>query len=255
MTIIDRYPLAEQIEVAALTPIRNRAWILDRHVQAFQAQTKPPLWHLYTTGDNEDETLERLRNHCHGFSDPDPLIDVDIFDTGCPAWHRSKEPRYSLNDHANLAVVYNHLIDEGLHLFPRSTHFWFVDSDVLPEPGCLEALLEAGEPVCGAVVEHSPGVYSFIVGEAGDGDPARSPSDAEVASHNTGVFEVGLVSCCVLYERRVLEAKDHNGQHLHRFAPHPRSHDFPMMESIREVDELPVVEVRARATHVMEEET
>lgn len=253
--------------VVALCPIRNRRWILHRHINALRAQTVPPRI-FYLEGDSTDGTKERLAELAE-----EGMCGVATLDTGSPFWRRDGEIRYSGDQHASLSHVYNALLDEGLYRFSPVSHFWLLDSDVLPEEGCLEELLRADKDVVAAVVEHSRGVFNFMVGER-DGEPRRQ-NEATALGWFRGdcdgpqygaPFPATFVSCCVLYRREVLELPrvpcgDEYDPPLHsrevlrvpRFAPHPRSHDFPWVADLKRAGHELWVAPRAKAEHVMEE--
>lgn len=238
-------------------PIRNRAWMVPAHVEAIQRQATADarLALFYVEGDSTDNTVEVLGEARDIWAGTHRPVEFIHFNTGFPGWRRSGEPRYSMNNHANLALAYNKVIDEALIEYPTMTHLWLVDSDVTPAPDALERLLAADKDVVAAIVLNSPGTYNFMLGMQG-GEPWRAGSEMD---HPPELFEATGVTACVLYRREVLAGHGigaldrHDGfgmaAGLPRFAPHPRSHDFRMMAALRAAGITTWVEPRAKAAH------
>lgn len=248
--------------VVCACPIRNRAWIAARHAAAVMTQTRPPNRLLYVTGDNEDDTEEALRALYAAY---DEEIQVDRFDTGCPGWARDGEPRYSINDHAALAAVYNRCIDQALERWPMLTHLWMIDSDILPDSNVLELLLEADKAIISAVVRNSPGAWNFMRGVRADREPQRSQDDeTALQRRDKAPFRVTFLSACTLFRREVLvgevierwdgpvgvgEPGWRDERKPARYAPDPRSHDFGLVASAKAAGYSLWVHPLARTLH------
>jgi len=131
--------------------VRNRAWILPRHLLAVAANR--PNAFVYLTGDNTDSTETVLYNFdfYQGEDWRRHNVSVVKHDTGEPGYTRdgSDGPRYRS---AHMAAERNLWASEALKRWPQATHLWVVDSDVLPEPDVLEKLLELEAPVAAAMV-------------------------------------------------------------------------------------------------------
>lgn len=226
--------------VVAACPIRNRVWAVVGHVDGLLSQVRPPDALLYVTGDNDDETEEILRAKLYPHR---RQAAVDRFDTGCPGWRRDGEPRYSINDHEALARVYNRCLDLALEQWPEATHVWMLDSDVTPDPNVLELLLAADKDLVSAVVPLSERAWNFMLGrnwKQGRG-PYRNGTEWAALSLKEPI-PVTFLAACTLIRREVLEA-------WVRFAPHPRSHDFPFCSAAEEAGFGLWVEPRARCAH------
>jgi GT2 family glycosyltransferase len=249
--------------VVSVTPARNRAWIIREHVAALRAQTRPPDGMIYVTGDNEDSTegdVRRLQRDPATWSPEkrcyDPFLRVAQFRTGSPHWSRDIEgQKYTGDDHASLARVYNRCLDEALAITPEATHVWLLDSDVIPGPNVLELLLAADKDLVSAVVRNSPGALNFMAGHAGQTslsgvkhpEPWRTGYEHIVVDAKPGPFVVSFLSACTLIRREVLE---YDRDYLRvRFAAHPRSHDFPFCATAREAGFSLWIEPRARTAH------
>lgn len=226
---------------------------------ALDEQDVRPLDAIYVTGDNEDDTAPVLLTGTEYW-----WPRVHHFNTGCPAWARDGEPRYSLNDHANLAVVYNRCLDLALEGWPDATHVWMIDSDVIPDPDVLELLLAAGKPLVSAVVPLGKQAWNFMCGME-DGEPRRTGFEGRLLQAEEPM-PVQFLAACTLIRRGVLEAgKDdpcfatdlRTGEGIYlpkvRFAPHPRSHDFPFCAAARAAGYGLWLEPRARCSHYMKQ--
>jgi hypothetical protein len=269
--------------VVSVTPARNRAWIIREHVAALRAQTRPPDGMIYVTGDNEDSTegdVRRLQRDPATWSPEkrcyDPFLRVAQFRTGSPHWSRDIEgQKYTGDQHASLARVYNRCLDEALAITPEATHVWLLDSDVIPDSHVLELLLAADKDLVSAVVRNSPGALNFMVRDKPKGEgrePFRSSLDADrlrpwiddEGQERFGPFCVSFLSACTLIRREVLLPRDGSlipprpgrmeGWECEmlpgvRFAPHPRSHDFPFCATAREAGFSLWIEPRARTAH------
>lgn len=238
--------------VVVSIPIRNRAWAVPLLFDSLRRQTRPPDEILFVTGDNDDRTAEVIVETFWSYRDDRIDVTLEEFDTGCPAWRRDGSPRYSLDDHANLAVVYNRGIEEALSRWPQMTHLWLLDSDVVPRPDVLELLLEARLEVVSAMVRNSPGALNFMLGMDAEGNPRRTGGEGARAFSMGCPHLVTFLSACTLVERKWLELEVAEPRPLPpwsevveevpagpsfdavrvRFAPHPRSHDFPFVRRL-----------------------
>ncbi len=119
--------------------VRNRAWVLGRHLEAVRAQTTDPGRLYYLTGDNTDETEILLA---------ESGVDYSVLDTGFPGYERDGEPRYHSS---NMGPLRNEWARVAVERYDPA-YLWVVDSDVLPSPGSLQHLLGVGKPIVGAWV-------------------------------------------------------------------------------------------------------
>lgn len=238
--------------VVVACPIRNREWAVPLFFEGMSRQERYADEYLFVTGDNEDCTELDL---CAVGYECNLKPVVEVFDTGCPGWRRSGEPRYSINDHAALADVYNRCIDQALERWPEATHVWMIDSDIAPDPGVLRLLLEADKDVISAVVRNSPGALNFMLGVK---QPGNEPFRCEVEegaleARPRRPFQVSFLSACTLFRREVLENWHNLGPGRDdfkvRYAPDPRSHDFPLCASARAAGYTLWVHPLARTSH------
>lgn len=156
--------------------VRNRAWILPRHLSTVALNN--PAQMFYVTGDNKDETVAVLnsgtitfptyeKRHLGPTVEPDTWFGVPlsylVHDTSEPGYTRdgSDGPRYRS---AHMAAERNLWASEALKRWPQASHLWVVDSDVLPEPDVLEKLLVLKAPVAAAFVPIGDGVTPIAMG-------------------------------------------------------------------------------------------
>lgn len=250
--------------VVAGCPVRNRAWIIERHVAAVKEQAPRPTC-FYLVNDSDDRT-EQFLYECM----PGALDDYEVFDTNHQGYTRTGEHRYHDDQHANLASLRNHWIERALELYPQASHLWMVDSDVVPDPDCLEKLLAADKDIVAGVVRNGDGAWNFMtVSELvhGVGDvPTRTRVDEVNLHHETDPFEVSLLGACVLVKREVLERKTQEKAEFFdatifyqpsvpavRFWSHPRGEDFTWCSAAKAAGFDLWLQPLARTMHWMSE--
>lgn len=191
--------------VVAACPAKNRGWILPTWLESTRRQTRPPDAQYVLLNDCTDDSssvIDRSR------------VDVEVINTGDPGWDRV-EPRYSI---ANIAQLRNSMIDRVLALYPDMTHLWSVDSDVEPEPDCLELLLEADEPLVAAPVRNGDEVYNFMRGGWGLDGARRDGFEKWMVETMATPFPVTITGACVLIAREILDEGI-------RYEDHPQGED------------------------------
>lgn len=221
--------------VVAGCPVRNRAWILPRHLEAVQANT--PQRMLYVYGDCEDGTADALYRHAQAL--------WVRFDTGYPGWKRDGkgEERYHSR---NMSRLRNYHLLESTRHWPDLTHVWSVDSDVLPEPDVLDRLLAVDQPIVGAYVPIGPenDTPIFTV----DWDREMGQAKRRGCEKLLGdPLRATLVGACVLIRRDAIDAGIHYGVH-------PQGEDGHFCDEARALGLGIWVDPMARCQHVYEEE-
>jgi len=206
--------------------VRNRAWILDRHLEAVRAQTTGPGRLYYLTGDNIDETEDLLAERS---------VDYSVLDTGFPGYERTGEPRYHSS---NMGPLRNEWAKTAIRRYDPS-YLWVVDSDVLPSPDSLQYLLSAKKPIVGAWV---PGCTPMM-GWDDSGAAVRTGRE----SLHSGVFEATMLGGCYLLRRDFLEAAMPN-----IWGEHPQGEDGYLADRARELGFDIVCQPAAVCEHVME---
>lgn len=226
--------------VVAGTIVRNRGWILPRHLGAVDGCGPDEMFYL--TGDNEDDTEGALlaARRCHGLA-PRSTLSVLSYDSGFPGWRRDGTPRYSSH---NMAFLRNAWARTALALYPQATHLWVVDSDVIPELDCLIKLLNLDKPVVAAHVPLMDGVTPiWMEGWRRSNDlPMRSGSEKE----RTDPQRCTLVGGCYLIRRDAWDAGL-------RWSPTDISEDGGFACSARDLGIEMWAHPGARTQHLMKE--
>lgn len=183
--------------------VRNRAWVLPRHIDAVLLNN--PAKCFYVTGDNNDATYMTLYNR--GIEG----VRVMEHDTGEPGWTRDGKdgPRYRS---AHMAAERNLWASEALKRWPQATHLWVVDSDVLPEPDVLEKLLALKAPVAAAFVPLADGVTPIAMAgwDAELGRAKRTGEESKLTKPHVATMIGGcyLIETCLFKSRNVLFWKE-----------------------------------------------
>lgn len=163
--------------------VRNRDWVLERSMDAIMAQTFPPEYLYYLTNDNEDRTEEILQNYL--------AATYDVWNTGYPGYERTGAIRYSSE---NMGMLRNRWIQKH----KNATHWWIVDSDVIPNPDVLERLLALDKPCAGAWV---PGCTP----NAGWNEVQHRPSRTGAEHTLSGPFRATMLGGSYLLRRDFVE--------------------------------------------------
>lgn len=241
--------------VVAGCPIKNRAWVVDRHIDSLAAQTIAPKALAYLLNDDDGSTREALLGAFPiilKYQTPTHYIE-ELYVEDAPAsddvGHSRIEPRYSIS---NLARVRNAWLEAVLKKFPEATHLWSCDSDVLPEKDVLETLLATDSDIVAAVVRNSTApVWNFMCGEDPNGLQRRNgmeakviqwSMDAPVPESKGGVVPVTLTGACILIRREVIEAGV-------RYAYSDIGEDAPFCIQARARGFQPMVAIFARTAH------
>ncbi|HEY3363540.1 MAG TPA: glycosyltransferase [Symbiobacteriaceae bacterium] len=218
--------MTEQPVVAVGCPVRNRAWILPRYLEALSRLAYPgtQLRFGFIVNDSTDATEAIVRAW-------DRRPHVDVINLGYPSWRR--EAGYSL---ANLALLRNRFSEWALATGAR--YLFSVDSDILVPPDALGRLLAAQKPVVSMLVCNTPqDPPPPLRGNRLKPEPPprvrpprpaynilyRDAAGAAVHYHETypkdALFEVDVTGAAYLIDRQVFEAGV-------RYAYHPQGEDM-----------------------------
>lgn len=240
--------------VLAGCPVRGRETILPRHVDAIlnqDAEAEIGLFHLVNGGDDDeiDKTITALwQSTGEGKTWVRQPINCshEVFSIIVdPGGEREGELTYRDDNHYALSQLRNEWVESALFWGDDLTHYWLVDSDVLPDPSCLRLLLEADKDIVAAVVKNGPGhTWNFMTGRDPYGTPTRTFLDEKCAELNIP-FRVPLVGACVLIKAEVLRKMGP------AFGAHPRGEDFPFCAAASAHGYDLWVHPLARTTHVM----
>jgi hypothetical protein len=227
--------------VVAGSIVRNRAWILRDHLISV-AKNKPHKM-FYVTGDNKD-TTEQILNGMHFAIIGNSLLPPFflIRNTGEEGYTRdgSDGPRYR-SEH--MSTERNAWANHALAMWKQATHFWIVDSDVLPDDDVLYNLLNLDVDVAGACVPIADGsTPTHMMGWNSLSDwPMRTGE--EKLLHEPHI--ASLVGSCYLIKRIVLESS------TNPWGPHPLGEDGYFAERVKGLGLTMMVDPMARCKHVM----
>jgi len=235
--------------IVAGCPVRNRAWILPRHIFAVSNVAYSDCFHFpnslfYLWGDCDDDTAMVLSRHRSAGA----AVYIDRFDTGFPGWKRDGEGEERYHS-SNMSRVRNVWAERLVGMFPEATHLWNVDSDVLPAPDVLQRLLAVDKPVVGAFVPIADGVTPihmthFVIDDPGGFKARRMGNEKD----QTGPHPVTLLGGCYLIRRDAWEAGL-------RWGEHPQGEDGFFGDKSRELGLELWVDPMAKCEHVMEEDS
>jgi len=231
--------------------VRNRAWILERHLNAVTANGPDELFYL--TGDNEDNTETFFNGH-GGKSRPrwespsGMVYDTNyvLNDTGEEGWTRDgiEGPRYNsyhMGGQRNLWAM------QILGKFGKMTHVWNVDSDILPEPDVLEKLLSLNAPVAAAYVPVANNEIPIaMIGWDYSSGMARRTGDEKIL---TKPHVATLVGGCYLIKRQVLE--ETLLRHCSLWGKHAQGEDGFFGDTIRNIRKQMIHHPGAKCQHIM----
>lgn len=235
--------------------VRNRAWILPRHLSAV-ARCRPDAM-FYVTGDNEDETNTVLADFAvRTFNELGPRaprqapFNYLVHDTGEPGWTRDgkEAPRYRS---AHMAAERNLWAREALERWPQATHLWVVDSDVLPAPDVLERLLALKAPVAAAYVPVGT-IPIHMMGWDSEHDRPKRTGEEKLL---TKPHIVSMVGGCYLIDARLLghyPPPEHSDPPLPYWKEHPQGEDGGFAESVLRMGANMLVDPLAGCEHIME---
>lgn len=202
--------------------VRNRAWCLDRHLDAVFANR--PGAAFYVTGDNIDDTVAILRRR----------TSVLEHSTGFPGYERSGEHRYHSS---NMGPLRNLWASEAVLRWPSLTHLWVVDSDVIPRPDALSRLLAINKDVVGAWV---PGCTPCAGWDMDTHQAARTGKE----HLEDGPFPATMLGGCYLISRSAWD----RGL---RWGEHPQGEDGFLGDSARALGISLWADPGARCDHLM----
>lgn len=220
-------------------PVRERAWILPRYLEALGRLVAPAgrqlLFH-FVVQPSRDRTEEIIAAWCAARPNAS-WGEV----RGAPAgWRRDAGPgRYNI---AWLAAVRNVLADQALR---AGADLLSVDSDVIVPPDLLIRLEALGQDIAAALISNTPGA---AVGGPQAAVNARPLVDtpAAWAGMLAGLSRAEWTGACCLYRHEVFAAGV-------RWGPHPSGEDVAFCRQALWKGFGCWVDGRIRAEHVMQE--
>lgn len=200
-------------------PVRNRAWIMERHLQSLKQQTVNKHF-FYILNDSEDQTEQILNDH---------QISYMTHNLGKTFGHLRGQYAYH-----NLALLRNILVDEFLK--SDCDYLFSIDTDIIIPEHSLEQLIENDKDICAMLIRNHPRIkaHNAMIG------------GKHVPEFSEGVIPVDLTGAVYLIKREVIEAGV-------RYSSHPIGEDAPFCEHAQQLGYELYVDTRLRPVHVYEE--
>ncbi|PQP82109.1 hypothetical protein C0Q44_20880 [Paenibacillus sp. PCH8] len=201
------------------SPVRNRAWIMDRHLQSIKQQAVQKQY-TYILNDSEDQTEDILHEH---------QIPYMTHNLGRTYGHMRGQYSYH-----HLALLRNVLLDEFLK--SDCDYLFSVDTDIIIPEHSLQQLMDNDKDVCSMLIRNHPKVqaHNAMIGEK------------HISKFREGLFPVDLTGAVYLIKREVIEAGV-------RYGSHPTGEDAPFCEQARRLGFELYVDTRLRPVHVYAE--
>ncbi|PYE51419.1 hypothetical protein HUB98_05380 [Paenibacillus barcinonensis] len=201
------------------SPVRNRAWVLERHLhslhqQAVQKQFK------YILNDSEDQTEIILQNH---------HIPYVSHDMGTAHGHLRGQYSY-----AHLAKLRNRLLEEFLK--SDCEYLFSVDTDIVIPPHSLQQLINNDKHICAMLIRNHPQIKAHNALIQG----------RHVPEFSKGVIPVDWTGAVYLIKREVIAAGV-------RYAEHTSGEDAAFCEHARALGFDLFVDTGLRPVHVYAE--
>lgn len=200
-------------------PVRNRAWVLGRHLDSLMAQDVDKEF-KYILNDSEDETEQIL------------------IDQGIPYVTHNLGKKYGhvrgQYSYGNLALLRNILLHEFLQ--SDCDYLLSIDTDIIIPEGSLQQLIDNDLDVCSMLIQNHPKIkaHNAMIG------------GRHVPEFKEGIIPVDLTGAVYLIKREVVEAGA-------RYALHPIGEDEPFCEQARRHGYRLFVDTRLRPIHAYAE--
>lgn len=200
-------------------PVRNRAWILERHLKSLMLQEADKEF-KYILNDSEDETEQILK---------DQGIPYVTHNLGKK--HGHMRGQYSYN---NLALLRNMLLHEFLQ--SDCEYLFSIDTDIIIPEGSLQRLLDNDKDICAMLIQNHPKMkaHNAMVG------------GRHIPEFQEGIMPIDLTGAVYLIKRKVVEAGV-------RYGWHPIGEDEPFCEQARRLGFELFVDTRLRPIHAYAE--
>lgn len=200
-------------------PVRNRAWIMERHLQSLKQQAVQKHF-LYLLNDSEDQTEQLLNDH---------RIAYITHNLGKTFGHQRGEYSY-----CNLALLRNMLLDEFLK--SDCDYLFSIDTDIIIPEHSLEQLIENDRDICAMLIRNHPKIkaHNALIG------------GKHIPEFREGIIPVDLTGAVYLIKREVIDAGV-------RYGSHPIGEDAPFCEQARQLGFELFVDTRLRPVHAYTE--
>lgn len=162
-------------------PVRNRGWVLQRHLNALLTQKGFEKEFLYIVNDSVDNTEEILKKN---------NIPYITYNLNSKRGHKRGQYSYE-----NLAILRNKLLDEFLKT--DCDYLFSVDTDVIiPEKDSIKQLIDDNKDIISMLIRNHPKIFAHNVMENG----------RHLNEIPKGVFPIDLTGAVYLIKRKVIES-------------------------------------------------
>ncbi|WP_427052015.1 glycosyltransferase family 2 protein [Paenibacillus sp. TC-CSREp1] len=201
------------------SPVRNRAWVLERHLHSLQQQAIQKQF-KYILNDSEDQTEIILQNH---------HIPYETHNMGKAYGHLRGQYSY-----AHLAKLRNRLLEEFLK--SDCEYLFSVDTDIIIPPHSLQQLIYNDKDICAMLIRNHPQIKAHNALIHG----------RHVPEFSKGLIPVECTGAVYLIKRQVIEAGV-------RYANHASGEDAAFCEHAKVLGFNLFVDTRLRPVHVYAE--
>lgn len=204
-------------------PVRNRGWVLPRHLDSVLAQTDIDKEICYILNDSEDDTEDILRDYgaTHG-------VRTVKYDLNATNGH--VRGQYSYKGLANLR---NRLLDEFLK--SDCDYLLSIDTDIIIPKGSIKQLIDNDKDICSMLLRNNPHIMAHNIMNNG----------VHLKKIPLGVIPVDLTGAVYLIKREVVEAGC-------RYAFHRQGEDFPFCGTAKKKGFEIYCDTRLRPIHAFE---
>jgi len=183
--------------------IRNRGWILSIFLEHLYKldYSKKNISMFFLLNDSQDNSYTILECFKDRYLNEYRNIRIGTVDLGGEYADSSRVIRNRYNMYKRLSFLRNIIIRS--FLVEDYDYLFFIDSDILVEPDCLERLIENNKDICAALVQnhYKDKIYNFMFYDENKRRFYR-PIDFKLPDK---IFEVDLTGACYLIKKKVIE--------------------------------------------------
>lgn len=168
------------VKVFVGAPVRNRGWVLPRHLDALLQQTEVEKEFCYVVNDCDDNTEDILREY---------RIPYIIHNLG--KTHGHVRGQYSIR---NIAILRNILLEQFLK--SNCEYLFSVDTDVIIPKGSLQQLIDDDKDIISMLIKNHMHIQAHNIMNDGK----------HLGKVPEGIIPVDLTGAVYLIKRKVIEA-------------------------------------------------
>lgn len=181
------------MKVMVGAPVRNRGWILPRHLDALLEQDEVEVEFLYVVNDCVDNTVDVLEHY-----------NIPYVTNNLSAENSHERGYYKLD---SLAVLRNRLLDEFIK--SDCDYLFSIDTDIIIPDGSLKKLIEDDKEIISMLIKNNPTIPAHNI--------MRYSEEFDRVAHfeitEEGIIEGDLTGAVYLIRREAIEAGVRYGYH------------------------------------------